>query len=105
MIPTGVALFVASGVLATWSIVMLNRANPDTRVPWMFGSPPRVPWPAIGLRALGAGAGVLGAILLRALLGYWGPVLVVGVWIPAFVVQLAHNRSVLGPTPSDARSR
>lgn len=94
MVPLGVTLFVVGAVLATWAMVLLSRANPDTLLPYGFRAPRMVPTRSRVVNGVAMGAALLGAIQLTDRLGFWGVLPMCATWLGALAVQVAHNRRV-----------
>lgn len=87
-----VVLFIVAASMATASVIVLTRANPDQRLSW-WRQPPRTPTSVRVFRGLAGGSAVFGAISLgdRVAVG-WGVALIFAVFLPALLLQTLHNR-------------
>jgi hypothetical protein len=90
-------LVVLAACMAVASEYLLTRANPGVRLPLWRGRPPCNPTSARVLRGLALGSAIFAAISLDGRIGpasWWGVALIVGVFLPAFLVRLVQNSRV-----------
>lgn len=87
-----VALFLLAACSASACEVLVTRANPGVHLPVWWGQPPRYPTKARVVRGLAGGSAILAAITLDDHVAWWwGVVLVVGAFLPAFFYRLHQN--------------
>lgn len=89
----GALLALAGAILFLASLVMTLRANATSPIPFWHNAV-STPAGSIGMRSIGAGLLVFGAVMLTAN-GWWWPVLFVLV-VPGitFVAIALHNRRI-----------
>lgn len=86
--------WLAGTTLFTFSILKLNRLNPEDEVPSWFGRPNNYSGGVYLLRAAGAGLLFLAAFAWSSAIGYFSIALVFLGCAPALLLHVRHNRRV-----------
>ncbi|MGJ9372373.1 hypothetical protein [Nesterenkonia sp. CF4.4] len=87
------ALIIGS-VLFTMSFRMLIQANPNERIPQLWGRPARHPGRIYVIRAAAIGFLFLAVFELSGSIGYASVLLVALAGLPAWALNILHNRRV-----------
>lgn len=90
MVVFGWITAVAGNVLFVASLINTVRANPARRIPF-YRNPPIIPAGSIGMRSVGAGLLVFGAVSLSSMLGPWSLAIVFAGPTLALIVIPIHN--------------
>ena len=72
----------------------LRRANSENRIPQVAGRPQRHPREIYAYRAIGILLLLVGSQTWSSVIGLWSVALILVGFIPAFVLNIRHNRTV-----------
>lgn len=72
----------------------LSRDNSEIRIPRVAGRPRHFPREVYAYRAIGILLLVVGSQAWSSVIGFWSVALILAGAIPAFVLNIRHNRTV-----------
>lgn len=87
----GTLCWVAGTALLTLTVRQLSRANPNSRLPQVFGRPVTHPGDIYIYRAIALFLLTMGALAWQTVLGYWAFALILLAAIPGSLVTARHN--------------
>ncbi|MDX2358529.1 hypothetical protein [Dietzia sp. PP-33] len=93
----GSLAWLAGTVQYTVAFHQMSRANPDEKIPQIFGLPRNHPGEIYVYRAVAVMLLMLSFFAWADLLGYWGVLLILSGTIPAAVLNARHNGRVHDP--------
>lgn len=97
-------LWVAGTILFALTFQQLRRANPNEKIPQVFGRPKHHPGEIYVYRAIAIVLLLLASLAWAEVLGLWSVLLIFLAGVPVGILNAQHNRQVEGRRENSASS-